>query len=79
MPTTTASSRLTATPTGANLYAVVTPDALRGSFDAEVLDTDGNCYLRLNGYQTVALPNAIDAERLKPLRESMAEDALLVA
>ena len=26
------------------VYAVVTPDAARGRFDAEVLDEKGNCY-----------------------------------
>ena len=38
------------------LYAVVTPDNVRGTFEAEVLDTVGNCYLRVTGYQTVTAP-----------------------
>ena len=42
------------------LYAVVSPDPAQGTFDAEVLDSEGNCYLRLNGYQTVTLADAID-------------------
>ena len=48
---------------GDRLYAVVTPDRIRGSFDAEVVDTKGNRYLQLSGYRTVALPSAVDAER----------------
>ncbi len=61
------------------LFAVIAPDPGQGSFDAEVLDTKGNCYLRLTGYQTVALPNGVDAERLKVLQEIMAGEAVLVA
>ncbi len=68
----------TPTPTD-GLYAVVTPDAVRGSFDAEVLDTEGNCYVRLSGYKTVTLPNAVDPERLKALQEIMSGESLLVA
>ena len=58
-------------PTGPRLYAVVTSDQDRGSFDAEVVDTKGNRYLHLSGYRTVALPSAVDAERLKALRAAM--------
>ena len=61
------------------LYAVVTPDLTNATFDAEVLDTEGNCYLRLTGYRTIALPDAIDAVRLKRLRTVMGEEALMVA
>ncbi len=50
------------------LYAVVTPDVVSNSFAAEVLDEKGNCYLSLNGYQTVALPNLVDAESLRNLQ-----------
>jgi hypothetical protein len=67
------------TPTAGRWYAVVTPDATQKSFAAEVLDTNGNCYLRLTGYQTVALPNAVDAKHLKTLQEIMSGEALLVA
>jgi acyl transferase domain-containing protein/acyl carrier protein len=56
------------------LYALVTPDPDRGSFDAEVLDTKGNRYLQLSGYRTVAVPNAMDAERLKPLQVAMSRE-----
>ncbi len=65
--------------TDGRLYAVVTPDEVHGTFDAEVLDTKGNCYLRLAGYQTVALPNSADAEPLKTLHEVMSGLAALAA
>ena len=50
------------------LFAVVTPDAAGEKFDAEVVDTRGNRYLRLSGYRTVALPDSIDAEPLQALQ-----------
>ncbi len=49
------------------LYAVVTPNPAQGSFDAEVVDAKGNCYLQLGGYRTAALPGNFDAEPLKAL------------
>jgi hypothetical protein len=55
------------------LYAVVTPDAADGSFAAEVVDGHGNQYVELRGYRTVALPNAIDPELLRPLDVIMTE------
>jgi ribosomal protein L32E len=55
---------------------VVTSDPGRGSFDAEVVDTKGNRYLHLNGYRTVAVPNAVDAEGLKALQAAMSLDAV---
>ena len=61
------------------LYAVVTPDAAEGSFDAEILDTKGNCYLRVTGYRTVALSDSVDAANLKTLQSIMAGEAVLVA
>jgi 3-oxoacyl-(acyl-carrier-protein) synthase/acyl carrier protein/NAD(P)-dependent dehydrogenase (short-subunit alcohol dehydrogenase family) len=65
--------------TDGKLYAVLTPDATHGSFDVDVTDTKGNCVLRLTGYQTVALPNAVNAQSLKTLQEIMSGDAVLVA
>jgi len=50
------------------LYAAVTPDPDRESFDAEVVDAEGNRYVQLRGYRTVALPNAVDAGALKALQ-----------
>ena len=61
------------------LYAVVTPDEVRGSFDAEVLDEKGNCYLRLSSYQTVDLSDAIDKGDLKNLQAIMSGESVLVA
>lgn len=59
------------------LYAMVTPDPQRGSFDAEVVDAAGNCYLQLNGYRTIALPNGVDPERLKALQAVVSADPVL--
>jgi len=67
------------TPADGRLYAVVTPDEVQGTFDARVLDAKGNCYLRLTSYQTVALPNAVNAAALKALQEVMSGEAALVA
>jgi len=53
------------------LYAVVTADPQHGTFDAEVLDVTGVQYLRLTGYHTVAVPDAVDAEGLKALQHAM--------
>jgi len=59
------------------LYAVVTPDTGRGSFDADVVDTTGNRYVRLRGYRTVALPNAFDAKQLKALQTVMSPQSVV--
>jgi hypothetical protein len=53
------------------LYAVVTRDPDRNSFDAEVVDLQGNQYLHMNGYCTASVPNSIDHERLKALKIAM--------
>ena len=58
------------------LYALVTPHPDRGSFDAEVVDTKGNRYLYLSGYQTVALPGGVDAGPLKALQAIMSLQAV---
>ena len=60
-------ARQVSRPPKAEFYAVVTPDPDGGTFDAEVVDTAGNQYVRLSGYRTVALPNSVDAEPLKAL------------
>ena len=54
-------------PADGPLYAVVTPDTCEGSFDADVVDAAGNCYLRLSGYHVVELPGDVDAGPLKAL------------
>ncbi|HEV2689855.1 MAG TPA: polyketide synthase dehydratase domain-containing protein, partial [Bryobacteraceae bacterium] len=59
----------------APLFAVVTPSAEQGSFDAEVVDKTGNRYVHLSGYRTVALPNSVDAEELKALQAVMLAQA----
>jgi Polyketide synthase dehydratase len=61
------------------LYAVITPDPARGSFDAEVVDAAGNCHVQLSGYRTVAVPNAVDAEPLKALQALMSVEAVVAA
>jgi acyl carrier protein/NAD(P)-dependent dehydrogenase (short-subunit alcohol dehydrogenase family) len=66
-------------PAVGRLYAVVTPDPTRGSFHAEVVDTSGNCYVQLRGYRTVALPSAVDSERLKALQAIMSAEEVAVA
>ncbi|MBZ5707448.1 MAG: SDR family NAD(P)-dependent oxidoreductase, partial [Acidobacteriia bacterium] len=58
------------------LYALITPHPDRGNFDAEVVDTKGNRYLHLRGYQTVALPGGVDAEPLKALQAIMSLQAV---
>ena len=63
----------------ARLYAVVTPDPVRGSFDAVVVDTAGNQYVQLSGYRTVALPSAVDSGRLKALQAIMSAEEVTAA
>jgi NAD(P)-dependent dehydrogenase (short-subunit alcohol dehydrogenase family) len=58
------------------LYAVVTSGQDHSSFDAQVVDAKGNLYLQLSGYRTVAVPNAVDAGRLKALQAAMSLDAV---
>jgi len=58
------------------LFAVITPNVVQKTFEAEVLDDKGNCYLTLNGYQTVALPNFIDTERLTSLQAILLGEAV---
>jgi acyl transferase domain-containing protein/NAD(P)-dependent dehydrogenase (short-subunit alcohol dehydrogenase family) len=62
---------LTPESAGTRLYAVVAPDQNRGSFDAEIVDAKGNCYVHVAGYRTIAVPNAVDADRLKALQAGM--------
>jgi NAD(P)-dependent dehydrogenase (short-subunit alcohol dehydrogenase family) len=55
-------------PVGVRLFAVVTPDAQHGTFDADVVDANCNRYLHLSGYRTVAVPNAFIEDQVKALR-----------
>ncbi len=61
------------------LYAVVTPHAEQASFDAEVVDTKGNIYVSLSGYRTIALPGAINLDRLKTLQAAISAEPVLAA
>ncbi len=55
------------------LHAVVTPSASGdGTFDARVVDADGNVHLVVEGYRTVELPGGAPADRLEPFRAAMA-------
>ena len=55
------------------LHAVVTPSSSGdGSYDARVVDADGNLYLAVDGYRTVELPGAASAAALGPFRAAMA-------
>jgi hypothetical protein len=61
------------------LYAVVTPDEKRGSFDAEVVDTSGNWYVRLTGYRTVAMADGVDGRPLQALQKAGSLEKVLVS
>jgi acyl transferase domain-containing protein/NAD(P)-dependent dehydrogenase (short-subunit alcohol dehydrogenase family)/acyl carrier protein len=61
------------------LFAIATPNSGQETFDAEVLDATGNCYLRLTGYRTVALPGINDANALKKLQMTMSNEVALAA
>jgi len=61
----------TCVPEKTGLYAVVTPYPAQGSFDAEIVDAEGNCYLQVSGYRTVAVPGAVNAEGLKMLQAAI--------
>jgi len=51
------------------LHALVRP---RGhGFDAKVVDERGEAVLTVEGYRTVALPGAVEKEKLEPLRRAM--------
>ena len=50
------------------LHAFIEPHRSEGGFDAEVVDADGNCYVQLSGYTTVALPESISGELLRALQ-----------
>ncbi|ABF39470.1 beta-ketoacyl synthase [Candidatus Koribacter versatilis Ellin345] len=60
------------------LYAVVTPHPEHGTFDAEVVDADGNRYLRVDGYHTTALPAPIDPEVLTSLQQLITPEGVTV-
>ncbi len=49
------------------LFAVVTPGAQADTCEMNVVDADGNQYLKVSGYRMVEHPDALDAEPLKAL------------
>ena len=53
------------------LYALVTPNPQTSSFDAEIVDANGNCYLRMRGYRTAPIPDSIDSQARKQLQAAM--------
>jgi hypothetical protein len=63
-----------ATLSDTRFYAVITPDPVSGSFDAEVVDASGKRYVQLSGYRTVATPNAVNTDQLKALRNVMSQE-----
>jgi len=52
------------------LIAVVTRNP-RGGFDAQVVDEKGQIALAIEGYRTMAMPEAVDPTLLEPLRKAM--------
>jgi hypothetical protein len=53
--------------TETRFYAIVTPSE-SGAFDAEVVDAKGNRYVRLGGYHTIAVTNAVNHDQVKTLQ-----------
>jgi len=60
------------------VYAVVTPHPEQESFDANVVDAKGNCYIQVIGYKTVAVPDNVEAEKLKTLQAALDQQPALV-
>jgi hypothetical protein len=54
------------------VFAVVRRDPDGQAFDADVVDRDGQLYLRLRGYRTVEVPGTFDQGLLAPLRLGLA-------
>ncbi len=53
--------------TKAKLFAAVSANK-DGSYDADIIDSQGQVYLQLCGYSTMALPDAMDESLLHPLK-----------
>ncbi len=53
------------------LLAVVHPREDGSAVDARVVDEAGNVRVMLQGYRTIELPGALDAEALEPIRSAM--------
>jgi len=58
-------------PWGAILTATVTANGDGSEFDAEVVGQDGTVYVILEGYRTVELPGAAEAQDLSAFKAAM--------
>ncbi len=58
-------------------YALVTPHPAEGTFDAEVVDGEGNRYLQLDGYRTAQVPSSVDTEPLKALHDAVCSQEVI--
>ena len=56
---------------GHSYYALVTPRPDQGTFDAEVVDSQGNRYLRLVGYRTAEVSSSVDSDPVKALHDAV--------
>ncbi len=54
------------------MHAIVQP--VDGSFDAIVVDGDGNAVVAIEGYRTITMPGALPDDEVAPLREAMTDD-----
>ncbi len=55
------------TENGKEVLTAVVKESKKDTFDAQIVDSSGNVYLELQGYQTMQLPETIDEKLLKPL------------
>jgi hypothetical protein len=51
-----------------DICAIVTHSLEQGSYDAEVVDSTGKCFVRMTGYRTVALPGSVNLEAVHALQ-----------
>lgn len=56
-------------PQNEQFMAVVSPYPKIASYDAQVIDSQGKVYLAMVGYRTIALPDQLEEEKLKPLQK----------
>jgi hypothetical protein len=57
---------------GTRLCGIAAPRG-DGSFDARVVDENGRIYIALEGYRTMEVPDPIDGEALRPLRDCIGD------
>jgi acyl transferase domain-containing protein/NAD(P)-dependent dehydrogenase (short-subunit alcohol dehydrogenase family) len=58
-------------PAAGPLYCIVTPGSNPDTFDAEILDRQGNCCLQMGGYRTVTFREGIETPEWKALATVM--------